>query len=288
MIQRFKKTDGKRFIYSSYAKLLESWGVRTEELDIETSYGKTHVILAGDRENPPLLLFHGVGDNSALMWIYNIQELAEHFFVIAIDTMGGPGKSEPNEMYFKRFDQAVWIDEIIQAFSLTKINIAGVSNGSYLASYYTIKNPGKVNKIVCMAGGITLNRMRMLVVFMPEALFPNEQSTRKLLRKLCAPGSDVLEKNEELMLHWNYLLKYFNNRVMMVHKYVKFKDEELSILQEKALFLIGRYDKLIHYPKSLSRLEKYRMNFKIVENAGHGINHEQPELVNREMVRFLV
>ncbi|MBP1991079.1 alpha/beta fold hydrolase [Paenibacillus eucommiae] len=287
-MKRFKKEEGKQLIYQSYERLVAAWGESVEELDIETRYGRTHVIVAGRRECPPLLLFHGVGDNSALMWIYNIQELARHFWVIAVDTMGGPGKSEPNEQYMKNFEQSLWMDDILESLDInSKIHLAGVSNGSYLACHYTIKRPDRVNKIVSMAGGITLNMLRMLMIFMPEALFPSEKNTARLLKKLTAPGSDVFQKNRELMLHWNYLLKYFNNRSMMHHTYRKFTHEEIGILKEKALFLIGQYDQLSHYPKSIQNLEKHQIYYKIIENAGHGINHEQPEVINEEIVRFL-
>jgi len=287
-MKRFKKPEGERLIYESYDRLLKEWGIAIEERDMETAYGMTHVIVAGNPENPPLLLFHGVGDNSAVMWIYNMRKLAEHFHVVAVDTMGGPGKSEPNEAYFKAFDLSVWIGDILRALGFDKTYIAGVSNGGYMASRFTALNQEKVHRIVCMASGITLNVFKMMTVFLPEALFPSEKSTASLLRKLTAPGSDAFSKNKELMQHWRYLLKYFNNRSMMPHKPAAFRDEELKVLQDKALFLIGEYDRLTHYPKSLGQLRDKGMRYSIVKHAGHGINHEQPELVNEEIVRFLL
>lgn len=287
MVKKYKKEEGKDLIYNSYDKLLAAWGVDKEELDVETTYGLTHVIITGKRENSPLLLFHGVGDNSAIMWIYNIQELSKHFFVIAVDTIGGSGKSEPNQRYFKNFDQSIWINEILDSFNISKVNIVGVSNGAYLANYFTLKNKDRVNKIVCMSGGITSSPLRMLKAFLPEALFPNEKSTKKLLRKLSAPNSDAFERNEEIMIHWNYLLKYFNNMLMSYHKYTKLQTLDLSILKDKALYLIGEFDRLTYFPKSIKALEDNNLNFKIIKNAGHGINHEQPELVHEEIINFL-
>ncbi|MDP4177160.1 MAG: alpha/beta hydrolase [Bacillota bacterium] len=128
----------------------------------------------------------------------------------------------------------------------------------------------------------------MMTVFMPEALFQSEKSTKKLLRKLCAPTSDVFEKNENLLNHWNLLLKYFNNRSMMYHKYIKFDEQDFLILREKALFLVGEYDRLTNYPKSIDDLKKNNLNFKLIKDAGHGINHEQADLINSEIVKFLL
>lgn len=289
-ISPYKSEAGKDLIVQSYQNLLGQWQVPVQEVDIPSRFGVTHVVVAGAAERPPLLLFHGVGDNSALMWVYNIQALARHFYVIAIDTMGGPGKSVPNETYKKSFDAAVWIDEIMAWFKLEAVHVAGVSNGAYLASYYTITNPAKVRKMVGMAGGIKTNMLRMAMVFLPEALLPaSEKTTRKLLRKLCAPStSAVFEDNPEIMTHWTYLLKYFNNRTMMYHKYRRFTKEELSILKEKAVFLIGEYDKLSYYPSAIQSLQLHQIPYMIVPDAGHGINHEQSDRVNELITDFLV
>ena len=35
--------------------------------------------MAGEASNPSLLLFHGAGDNSALMWLNNAVELSRHY-----------------------------------------------------------------------------------------------------------------------------------------------------------------------------------------------------------------
>ncbi|WP_068773318.1 alpha/beta fold hydrolase [Paenibacillus sp. FJAT-26967] len=288
VINRFKKPEGKQLIYDSYERLVGQWGVEVEESDIPTTYGHTHILTAGSRNNPPLMLFHGVGDNSALMWLFNISELSRHFFVIAVDTLGGPGKSEPNANYMKTFEQSLWINEILLWLGLEKVSLAGVSNGSYIASYYTITNPDRVNKVIALAGGVKVNMLRMVMLFMPEALLPaSEKNTKKLLRKLCAPTSTVFESNQELMNHWTYLRKYFNNKSMMYHKYKKFTNEDISVLKEKALFLIGQYDRLSNYPAAIKDLEMNQVPYKIIPDAGHGINHEQADHINREMIRFL-
>lgn len=62
MVKRFKSLEGKHLVYESYDKLLELWEVDKEEQDIETRYGKTHIIIFGNKANPSLLLFHGSGD----------------------------------------------------------------------------------------------------------------------------------------------------------------------------------------------------------------------------------
>ena len=62
----FKNEKAKRKVFETYNQLLSAWGVELQEGDIDTKYGSTHIIACGDESNPPLVLFHGVGDNSAL------------------------------------------------------------------------------------------------------------------------------------------------------------------------------------------------------------------------------
>ena len=92
----FKSEKSKKKILETYDELVKMWGVKYKENEVETVYGITHVIECGNEESPPLILFHGVGDNSALMWIYNAKVLSEKYHIFAIDTIGGPGKSIPN------------------------------------------------------------------------------------------------------------------------------------------------------------------------------------------------
>lgn len=290
-MKRFKETSGMHLIYDSYDSLLKTWGTVFEEQDIETSYGQTHIIVSGNPQNPPLMLFHGTADNAAMMWVYNIKELSEKFYVIAVDAIGGSGKSEPNALYYNQFNQITWVDEILDQLGLELINICGVSYGAHLSYYYTLKRPARVHKVVCLAGGIPTSKFealtKMMAAFLPEALFPSEKNCRKLLKKLSGPNYSRLEENETLMKHWYYLLKYFNNKSMMQHKIHIHKDSELTVLKDKAMFLIGKYDRLSYHSKAIKRLEDNNIRHKIVHDAGHAINHEQSEVINKEIIEFL-
>lgn len=73
----------------------------------------------------------------------------------------------------------------------------------------------------------------------------------------------------------------------MQHKIEINSDTELSVLKDKVLFLIGQYDRLTNYPKAIKRLEDNKLNYKIINNAGHAINHEQADVINKEIIEFL-
>lgn len=287
-LYRIKKA-GKQ-ILDTYDKLLGLWNVDKEEKDISTTYGTTHVILCGSESNPPLLLFHGVGDDSALMWFYNAEALSHHFRVYAIDTIGGPGKSLPNENYNKSFDDAKWIDEVLEQLALDKVYIAGVSHGAYLAQYYAIRRAERVTKIVCMAGSVPVGNSSpmktMMKIFLPEALFPSNRNITKILHKLSGENYKVFTDNSIILEHYCSLAKGFNNMAMAYHKVERFNDEQVVSIRNKALFLVGDDDPFAKLGGK-NALIQYKMNAKFYPKVGHGINHEISEEINKRIIEYL-
>ena len=285
----FKNETAKKNVHDTYDKLLGMWNVDKEERDVPTTYGTTRVILCGDRNNPPLVLFHGVGDNSALMWLCNAEALSGYFRVVAVDTIGGPGKSCPNTNYNKDFDGVKWIDEVLAGLSLDRVHIAGVSNGAYLTQCYALHRQDKVINMVCMAGSVPVGEgspiMTMMKVFLPEALFPTKKNTEKLVRKLCGGNSSVFTGNPAVMEHYRWLLKGFNNMAMRFHKIERFNDKQIEALRNKALYLAGEADPFMILGGK-DALLRYKMNVRFFPDVGHGINHEIAEEINRILIEY--
>ena len=290
IIKIYRNKKAGKQILETYDQLLALWNVAKEEKDIDTIYGTTHVIICGDENFPPLVLFHGVGDDSALMWLYNAEPLSRHFRIFAIDTIGGPGKSRPNKNYNKSFDDAKWIDGILDSLKLDKVNIAGVSHGAFLAQYYKLHRAERTEKIVCMAGGVPVGNgssmKTMLKIFLPEALFPTNKNTVKLLRKLSGENSAVFTENPLILKHYRALLKGFNNMAMAYHKVESFTDEQITAIRDKALYLIGDDDPFAKLGGK-NALITYKMNAKFFPKVGHGINHENADVVNKEIVNYI-
>ena len=287
----FKSKTLKNRIINTYNQLLDMWNVDKIEREILTTYGTTNVILCGEQSNPPLILFHGVGDNSALMWIYNAAILSRYFRICAVDTIGGPGKSRPNENYNKDFNIAKWIDEILSELMLDKVNIAGQSHGAYLSQYYGVYRPERVIKIVCLAStvpDINFNPMKTIMkVFLPEALFPTKANTIKLLQKLCGKNITAFIENPIVIEHYQYLLKGFNNMAMRYHKIISFNDEQINSIREKTLYLVGEDDPFAKLGGK-DALLKNRMNVKFFPEVGHGINHEIADRINHIIIEYLL
>lgn len=246
------------------------------------------MIECGTEDSPALVLFHGVGDDSALMWIYNAPELGRHFHLYAIDTMGGPGKSVPNGNYNKEFDDVRWIDGGLDELGIEKAFFAGVSMGGYLVQIYTLMRPKRALKTISISGTVPVGGKKnsmaaMMKIFLPEALFPNDKNVNKLLQKLSGENYAVFTENKEIMAHYKSLLKGFNNMAMGYHKLHAFTPGEEGSIRDKVTYLIGTEDP---FEKLGGRkvLEQNHMNVVFYEKAGHGLNHERAEEIDRKMI----
>lgn len=286
---RSKKSADK--IVSTYDELLKQWDVPMKELMVPTTYGSTHVIISGKEEGKPLLMFHGVGDDSALMWIYNAKALGESYRLYAIDTIGGPGKSLMGEKYNTSYDDVIWIDEIMNYFNLEKLSIVGVSHGGYLVQLYTLYRQEKIDKAICLSASVPIDgsgsyMKTMMKIFLPEALFPTKRNVMKLLRKLSGNHVEVFTDNTIILEHYQWLLKGFNNMAMRYHKVRMFTEEEVEQIKDKVYYLVGLEDPFQKLGGA-ALLRKYGMNVKFYNGVGHGINHEIADEINNIVIRIM-
>lgn len=288
-VYRSRKSGEK--IIETYDRLLSLWNCDKKERDIETTYGMTHVIECGDEDFEPLVLFHGVGDDSALMWIFNARYLSQHYHVFAIDTMGGPGKSRPNSNYNKDFDDIRWIDEVLNGLGIEKARFAGVSMGGYLVQAYSLKRPERVIHAISIAWSVPVEKKlstgekfkALTATFLPEALFPTQKNIYGLIRKLSGKNYSVFTENKDIMEHYGWLIKGFNNASMGKHKVMTFTTEEADSIRDKVTYLVGNDDPFQRFGGRTALIENH-MNTGFYDGAGHGLNHELADEINKRMI----
>lgn len=287
----YKSEKGKALVLDSYEKLAFAWGVEKQERYLETHFGRTHVFTAGDPKKPPLLMFHGVGDNSAVMWLLNIQQLSQHFFCIAVDTLGGPGKSEPNDHYNKReFDDISWMNDLADQLKLNRFNLIGVSHGASLAYLYTTRQKERVLKTVCIEGGMIVNPLKsmagMIRLVFPEILFPTRENMIKIMKKM-KPGSDLFDMHPEVIEHMITVMRNHNQPAMFPHRLQKYDRELGRAVNDRLYFLFGANMQSAR-DEMIKIMNDGGFKYKIIEGVGHGLNHEKPDVTNQEIIRFLL
>lgn len=107
---------------------------------------------SGARDNPTILLIHGLGDE-ADTWRHIIQPLAEKNHVIALDLPGFGRSDKPNSKYTPQFFLEALI-ELIDQLSIKKAILMGSSLGGILAHSLALTHSEYTQSLILVDGGL--------------------------------------------------------------------------------------------------------------------------------------
>lgn len=232
----YRSVEGKQEFLKAYVQSLHKlWdGIRYETVFVETSFGRTHVIVSGPKDAPPLVLLHGMTFNS-IMWYSNVPSLNQ-YRVYCIDTPGDYGKSEVVTPIKTKSDCTAWLTDVLDHFNLGKIVLIGHSMGGWLSLHFSLAQPDRVEKLVLLAPVSSIIRLplKFAVKVYPVIARPSREKVLKLWDWFVAEGNklndDIMEIIVQGWLHCRPQLRVFP-RV--------FRNKELRQLSPKTLFLVG-------------------------------------------------
>lgn len=94
--------------------------INYEEQYVDTTFGKTHVLIIGDTTKRKLITLHG-GNGISPLNIRIFIPLLKEYCVIAPDVIGMPGKSEPyRNLNTNKDDYGLWLGEVMDNMNLLK------------------------------------------------------------------------------------------------------------------------------------------------------------------------
>lgn len=136
----YKSEESLNKMQEFYDKTLASLKVAYSEDYFDTSFGKTHCLLAGDTSKPRICTIHG-GNGISTLNLKLFAPLLAEYCIIAPDVVGMPGKSAPYRNISSRKDQyGLWIREVLDHYGCTKIPfvVSSYSSAMFLsfAKYY--------------------------------------------------------------------------------------------------------------------------------------------------------
>lgn len=82
-------------------------------------------------------------------------------------------------------------------------------------------------------------------------------------------------------------MRNHNQQAMFVHKLQKYDKDRGAAIKNKLYFLIAEH-KIRLKKDFIAILEAGGFLYKVIPNAGHGINHEQPDRINDEIIQFML
>ena len=145
--QSEEKKETFRAVYNNFLSAMP-FAKRT----IDTPYGETFLLEAGEPTNPAIVLLHGSCSNSAF-WFNDILALMGSYHVIAIDIPGEAGNSSEYRLSLDTSDYADWLASVLDALNLPRASIAGNSLGGWMALKFATAYPARVEKLMLFASG---------------------------------------------------------------------------------------------------------------------------------------
>lgn len=269
----FKSKEGKQEILNFYNSVMSALDYKYNEVYVETSFGTTYLFEAGNKQNPPIFLFHGSCTNSA-MWYADIKHLSKDFHVYSVDILGEPGKSDENRLDLKSDEHAKWINEILEKLNIDKATFMGNSLGAWMSLKFAVTYPEKADKLVLIApSGIVPAK----ISFVLKSIFYAMQGEKGLSKigKLIT-GTDTIPDE---VLYFNKLIANHFNPI--IGGLPVFADEALTKLTMPILLMCGEHDVITDATKSASRLKKTTKQpvINIVKDNGHIIYNAMDTII---------
>jgi 2-hydroxy-6-oxonona-2,4-dienedioate hydrolase len=114
---------------------------------------RTHYVEAGSGE--PLVLVHGAGPGASGWsgWRETIPELAKHYHVYAIDTLGFGYTDKPTDIVYSDQASVDHLAGFIDVMCLDKLFLCGNSRGAYIAAKYMVDHPERVRRLAMVSSG---------------------------------------------------------------------------------------------------------------------------------------
>lgn len=195
-----------RRIHEFYDKSLASLQVNYEEEYIDTTYGKTHILIVGNKNKKPIFTLHG-GNGISPLNIRLFLPLLDKFYIIAPDVIGMPGKSEPyRRLNIKRDDFGVWMCEIMDFLKLPKAPFAVSSYSSAMMLSLAEVAPEKIEKAMLLVpsgiahGAIFPIIHKMAIPFMKYYFRPLKEDLSHIVGVMVSECDDLWYEFFELMM----------------------------------------------------------------------------------------
>ncbi|WP_191858322.1 alpha/beta fold hydrolase [Hanstruepera ponticola] len=188
----FKTQEGKETILKLYNQKLEQLQLAYSEQQIDTRFGKTNIIVSGDKQNPPLLLIHGTGGCAPLI-LESLSNLTTKYCVYAVDVLAQPNKSAETRLDMKSLDYGKWLTAIIIKLRLKAVTLVGFSFGGLISLKTLEFNQTPIKQVFLIAPVYIVNGnplLGLLKMFIPLKKFIKTNSPKYIKRVMDALFSE--------------------------------------------------------------------------------------------------
>lgn len=255
--------------------------------------GNGHMVARIWGSGPPLVLLHG-NFGSWMHWIRNVEVLAQHYRVIAIDIPGFGDSAEPPKPYTSASLSAIMAEGIRQIVGDEPINLAGFSFGASCSSALAHAMGGQIRKLVLVCSGrnmtgVTRGRVDEFIKWRDfESRAERDAAHRRNLEVIMiadpARIDDLAIAIQRNNAERSRLRSIFVTQGAPIQTYVPGLKCAFAAIWADRDTTIGPY--LHERPAWLKRFRP-EARYAIITDAGHWCAYEAPEAFNHALLDLL-
>jgi pimeloyl-ACP methyl ester carboxylesterase len=292
-IPGLRSDDARRRYVDAYDRVVAASPVPLTELDLDTPYGHTRVLTAGDPGLPPLLGLHGKAISST-MWIPLLDTLTASHRVFLVDTIGDLNKSVATRVLHDGGDVARWLDAVLHGLSVTEAAVVGLSYGAWIGATYAMARPEAVERLAILSPAGVFSGVRP--AWMARALYANLIRPRpETLRRFMAT---MYTRETAAQLEgsvFGQVIDQYIGGIMEFRSSTRearprtYRAEALAALTMPVLVIIGDEETVCDGPRSagIARQRLPHARVELVAHANHSVTADQPEIVEQMLRQFL-
>ena len=247
---------------------------------------------AGD----PVLLLNGLG-SPAVSWALQVKAMAPHFRVVTLDNRGVGESDLPPDPVYTTAQLAGDAAELLRQLKIDRAHVVGASMGGTIALELALRHPRCVRSLVLACTWVDADARFLHVIEAWAALayrVPVEERFRHVLYPwLYSPA--FFETKQNIATAFQRALAYphqskpeaIERQARGIAAWNGTRAKRLGDVKVPTLVLVGKDDVLTppSFAKAIAKgIKKARLS---VLPGGHGFFHEEAEVFNRTVTRFL-
>ncbi|MBU2996903.1 alpha/beta hydrolase [Cellulophaga baltica] len=237
---------------------------------------------------------HGAGGSSTI-WFRQVREFKKHFNVLLLDLRGhGNSKVNLKDAFSDKYTFDFITDDILHVIdheNIQKSHFVGISLGTILIRNLAEKYPNRVESMI-MGGAIMKLNLRSQVLIRLGVIFKSVVPyiwLYKFFAFIIMPNKNHKESRslfvrEAKKLYQKEFIKWFKltSEINPLLRFFRMVDIKIP-----TLYVMGREDYL--FLPSIQKIVKSHESSElfIVEECGHVVNVEQPQIFNDKVIGYL-
>jgi pimeloyl-ACP methyl ester carboxylesterase len=292
-VASFRSPELQQAYLAAYDDVLLSSPVTIAETDIETPYGATHVLTAGDPGHPALVALHGKALSST-MWLAHLDSLTQGHRVFLVDTIGDMNKSRPSRVVRNGTEAVEWLDAVLDGLDIAETALLGYSYGAWLAATYAMARADRVTRLVLVSPAGVFLPVRP--AWLARAIYTHAVRPRRAVAERFIATTYTRETAARLpessfgRVVEQYLVGVpgFRGSIGDARPTTYSKDD-LSKLTMPVLFVVGADESVVDGPRSanVARERLPLAQVEVVDDANHCITADQQERLDDLIHSFL-